>query len=334
MTVDLRDMTTMLEISSRDKNLDLVRFLLQRGASADHTNSRGLKASGLCWYKNDLTTKHSSVDIYNVLSESTYIDLLSDEDHCYTTFAIAVMNGCGSQIDSLVRFGYDICRGRSGRMLIMGLAAEHGNYSAYSALVSNFGLVVSGHDTETFLFLLASTILGKARSSASHPDRTCEYDEMLRSLLQRCENDRILPLPLWLYSDPDPDPVLSVILSKEMEAKELAAALGPETEAWYLGMVRSCGFLGTHEEDEVMQRLHELISAGHAITGFIDEGAEESDEPEGYRECGSGDCNEDSALAEEDGIGEPDAGVNENHESSTESEVDEADQFWDALERV
>jgi hypothetical protein len=331
MTVDLRDMTTMLEISSRDKNLDLVRFLLQRGASADHTNSRGLRASGLCWYKNDLTTKHSSVDIYNVLSESTHIDLVSDEDHCYTTFAIAVMNGCGSQIDSLVRFGYDICRGRSGRMLIMGLAAEYGNFSAYSALVSNFGLVDSEYDTETFLFLLTSTILGKARYSASRSDRPRNYDEMLRNLLQRSGDDRILPLPLWLYSDPDPDPVLSVILSKEMEAEELAAALGPETEAWYLGMVRSSCILGVHEEDEVMQRLRELSSAGHVTTGFIYESAE-SDEPGGYRECESGGFNEDSALAED--IDEPDTGDDSGHESGTGSEVDELDQFWDASESV
>lgn len=119
-----------------------------------------------------------------------------------------------------------------------------------------------------------------------------------------------------------------------MTAVELAAALGPETDAWYLGMVRSCGFFHEDEENEVMQRLRKLSLAEHVTSGFVYEGEEESGEPEGRREFGSEDCDEDSALVEEDRIEHADIDVNYACQISNESETDEADQFWDASEGI
>jgi ankyrin repeat protein len=39
--------------SSEVKDLDTVRFLLQRGASTDHVNWVGFEAGTLCWLKGD-----------------------------------------------------------------------------------------------------------------------------------------------------------------------------------------------------------------------------------------------------------------------------------------
>jgi hypothetical protein len=310
---------TMLELASEVKNLDLVRFLLRHGASPDHMCSVGSGASALCWFHSDLETDHLSVDIYNVLSESSYVDLHRDEYDRAVAVELAAWCGCGSQIDTLVRFGYNIFQSRFGPMKTIEFAATRGNYSAYSALVSHFGGDIFANDTYVLAYLLESTILGKDSYSFEH-------DDVLRDILQRCGDNRLRPLP----PRTDTNPRLSAILSKEMKPSELAAALGPETEAWYLGMVRSCGFLSVDEESEVMQRLRELSLAGHVTTGLIYEVGEETGESGGYRGSGSEDWNEDSALSEE-GIEEPDTGVDDGCKSSTESE---ADQFWDAPESI
>lgn len=329
--VDSKGMSTMLIISSRDKHLDLVRFLLHQGASADNVDSVGIGACAACWFNDDLSTTHSSMDIHNVLSESTHFDLHLDVDDRSLAVALAAMHGCGSQIDALVRFGHDIHEGSLGAADSMCFAAHHGNYSSYSALVSHYGGEVFENDMDNIIVkLLQVTILGKARHPVEYPDLISGHDEILRNTLQRCGKDRLLSVTIYGDGHSGEDPRISVLLGKQMKLSELAAALGPETEEWYLGMVRNCGFLNVDEESEVMQRLRELRLAGHVTTGLIYEVEQETGESGGYRGCESEDCNEDSALSRE-GIEEPDTGVNDGCESSTESE---ADQFWDAPESV
>jgi hypothetical protein len=328
--VDLEAMSTMLIIASRDKQLDLVRFLVQRGASADHLNFLGVGASASCWYVDDLETNYSSLDIYNVLDESTYTDLRSEEGHHIMTIAFASAVGCGSHIDSLVRLGYDVYQYGPDQMAIIGLAAGYGNYSTYSALVSHFGGNIFSRVKNVCVYLLGCAVLGKELKQLVIPAWRVEYDKIVMDLLQRCGDDRLWPLPPRL----DADPRLFAIMRQGIKASDLATAFSPETEAWYLGIVRSCGFISLQEEKEAMQRLRELSAAGLVTTGFVYECEEESDESGDYRGCGSEDCREDSAFAESVGIEHPDTGVNDSSVSGTESEADEADQFWDASESV
>lgn len=327
---DFDTMSTMLQLSSLAKQLDLVRFLLQRGASADHRNLMGNVPSALCWLESDNETKHTSMDVYNVLSESTYVDLRYDEDDRAVAVYLAAIYGCASQINSLIRFGYDIYQGMYDPCVTLGFAAWCGNSDTYSALVSHFGPEVFAYDAITSTFLLKSTILGKHLCWPSDPNLISGHDEILRDLLQRCGDDRLWPLPTRM----DQHLGLSAILSKEMKASELAASLSPELEAWYLDIVRSCGFLNIDEENEVMQRLRELNSAGYVTASSVYEGEEECDKSGGYTECGSEVWNEESSVAKEFSIKDTDTGVNGKYQSSTESETDEADQFWDASEGI
>lgn len=189
VTASFRTMTTMLELASTYKNLDLVRLLLHHGASGDHMCYLGCGASVLCWQTSDLRTNHSSMDVYNVLSESTCVDLHHDEHDRALAVELAAYNGCASQIDSLVRFGFDIYQSDLGPMGTIALAAEHGNYSSYSALVSHFGGDVFGYEFNGMAgseFLLKCTIMGKALSFLGYPEPTREYDKILWDLLQRC----------------------------------------------------------------------------------------------------------------------------------------------------
>jgi hypothetical protein len=274
------------------------------------------------------------MDILNVLSESTHVHLRHDKRQRALAVDTAAVQGRGSQIDSLVSFGYDICQSILGPRFTLGRAASNGNYSAYSALVSHFGEYVFRSDPEIGAHLLQDTILGRIPFDARYPYEPREYDEVLRDLLQRCGNDRLLSLTISGYPGLHEDPRILVVLGKQMKPSELAAALGPETEAWYLGMVRDCGFLNVDEESEVMQRLRELSSAGLVTTGFVYECEEESDESGDYRGCGNEDCREDSVLAESEGIEHSGTSVNDSCESGSESEAEEADQFWDASESV
>jgi hypothetical protein len=321
--VDVESMSTMLEISSTEKQLDLVRFLLHHGASADRMSSWGCGPSALCWSISDLVTKHSSMDIYNVLSESAFIDLRYDEHERAAAVYFAAETGCGSQIDSLVRFGYEC--DKFGITPAIWFAADHGNYSSYSALVSHFGRDAFEGSTANLARLLLITILSKSLNFTQDLDRPLGYDEILRDLLQRCRDDQTLPLPSkWI-----PASIRSVAPNKGMTATELAAALGPDLEAWYLGVVRSCGFLSVYEKNEAMQRLRDLSLAGHVTTCVVYESEDEFNELGGYKGCEREDRDESSALSEKD-----DADINGSDESSTESKADEADQFWDASESV
>lgn len=218
--VDSRGMSTMLIISSIDKQLDLVRFLFHRGAPADHLDLVGIGACAACWFPSDLETDHSSMDVYNVLSEISYVDLHLNEYDRDVAVELAAWCGCGSQIDTLVRFGYNIFQSRLGPMKTIELAATRSNYPAYSALVSHFGGDIFPNDTYVLAYLLESTILGK-------DSYFYEHDDVLRDILQRCGDNRLRPLP----PRTDTDPRISVLLGKQMKPSELAAALGPEIEA-------------------------------------------------------------------------------------------------------
>ena len=329
-TADNSVMSTMLQISSAAKQLDLIRFLLQRGASADLEHSMGCVPSALCWLISDIKTKHTSMDVYNVLSESTYIDLRYDKHDLAVAVTFVATYVCASQIDSLIRFGFDNYQGMLDPCVTLALAATCGNSDTYSALVSRFGPEVFAYDDIASSFLLKITILGKYLCWARDPNLVSAHDEILRDLLQRCGDDRLWPLPALL----DRDPRLSAILSEKMKASELAAALSPEIEAWYLDTVRTCGFLDIDEENEVMQRLRELTFAGYVTAGLVYKGEEECDKSGVYTGCGSEGWNEESSFAKGSSTKDTDTSVSGEYQSSTESEIDEADQFWDASEGI
>lgn len=322
-------MSTMLYVASQHKQLDLVRFLLQRGASTDYLDSSGFGASAVCWVESDDITKHSSKDVYHVLSEGAFIDLYSDPDHYKHAVSFAALGACGSQIDFLIGIGHKYSH-ELDPVSVMGFAAENGNFQSYSALLSHLGGGVFQDSSDIFTHLLGRTILGKSLYSVPYLSGTGQYDEILRDLLQRCGDGRMLPLPSEWHPSLPP----SVATSKEMKSNELAATLGPEIEAWYLSMVCSCGFLSAYEENKVVQRLRELRSIGHITTGFVDESEGVSDDSGGDRGGGSEDWSDHYALAEEGILENSNTDGDGSHESNSGSEADEADQFWDAPESV
>lgn len=286
---DYSSMETGLIQSSRRKDLDTVRFLLQRGASADPMDYAGYGASAKCWLHSDLTTKHSSMEIFNLLVESTYFDL-----DLSRTLCIASIDACGSQIDSLVQMGGDVHYGGSIHWTPIHMAAFCGNLSAYLTLVSYCDRNLFRDDLRfPRMFLIAMCGLFRHRSEHDSPR---EYDKIVIDMIQRGFDTRgrqyVEQYP-WIPPG---------VRGMEMTADELAKALGPDIEAWYLSVLLRCGLLTTREDT---QRLRELTRVGYAVNGFV------------Y------DCGDEENEANFDFLGD-----------CAESESSEDDQFWDAEENV
>jgi hypothetical protein len=301
--------------SSHRKDLDTVRFLLQRGASADHFCNGGYGAGVLCWEAGDDMTTHSSLDVFNLLAEDSYLEMDELLNHPFQMLAFAAVNACGVQIDALARLVSDVhCNETTesdARYVAILTAARHGNHSAYLALVSYYDENVFRDYIEFASKLLFETIIGRLfflNNPSAFDGRHSEHDEVITDMFQR----GVGPRARLRVSDSNETWRPPGIHDEEFEADKLAAALGPATEAWYLGLLHHCGLLA-HEE---LQRLRELAETGHVAAGFVYEIAEERDEVN------------DSGLGQKDIYTDID-GVSRR---SSVSEADEANQFWDAEE--
>jgi ankyrin repeat protein len=316
---------TALILSSYLKHPDTVRFLLQRGASADHMGSNGLGADKVCWLKGDDLTSHSSTDVFNLLAESSHFEINEVSRNYTPTLCIVAMTESGVQIDALVSLGADIhLRGASGAAAIH-IAAFFGNYSTYSALASYYDGNIFKNDKEFGSLLLFCAIRGRKddvdKKLYLHSGGRClKHDEVLIDTLQR----GVGPRTAIQVASSVPGGRLPGIHDQEIEADKLAAALGPETEAWYLSVLRRCGLL-VHGD---YQRLRELAEAGYVAAGFVYVDEEEPKERD-YRV--RGDREEDGDVL---GLGQEDiyTDIDEVSRRNSISEADDANQFWDAEE--
>jgi hypothetical protein len=321
------DMSNALTRASEMKCLDIVRFLLQRGASADHVDSHGF-AAGTCWFTGDDETRYSSTDIFNLLTENSHIDVNDDTQLQFPLLFIAASYACCAQIDALVRLGADVHLRTASGAAVVSHAAWCGNYSTYSALASYYSGDVFNTNTELASQLLLNTLYGRQYlldgMSVLVGDgcRSPEYDKIMIDMFHRGvgPRTRLDVADSILYYTPHG------VHHEDYAANELAAAMGPETEAWYLSILCICGLLAHGE----IQRLCELAEAGHVPDEFGCELESKLDELEyGVR----GDCEDldrTPDIRQEGTYGDID-GV--SRRSST-SEADEANQFWDAEEVI
>ena len=321
------DMTTPLENACFRKDLNTVRFLLQRGASADHLNSITLRASALCWVESDLTSQHSSEDIFNLIAGDICLDVI-DSDWATMALYLVSCHGCASQFHSLLRHLPDKIEAEGP----IRFAASGGNYSTFSALLSYVDEYVLNNMIGACL--LRDTIKGHAEHlSRSHdgsirfPKRAREYDAIIGNLFRR----GISPQS-WVQEDEGWWDYAPHVPRKGMRADELAAACGPVTESWYLGMVRLHSVLNEQEEDEISQRLLELSRAGHVDFGLVCEGQEQHDGPGDDDGSESGGWSENLDVVKKDRAEDIDDEINDTHDGGTDGETDENGQFWDAPE--
>jgi hypothetical protein len=256
------------------------------------------------------------MDVLNLLTESSIFDV-NDNKCRAASLCITAAGGCGPQIDTLIRLGADVHLDEDIGVAAIYFAALAGNYLTYSALALYYDEDAFKNDTEFASELLLNTIYGRLR----HLDETAsldlegyrsspEHDKIMIDMFQRGVGPRTkLHMANSVFDWRAPG-----IHDEEFEANKLAAALGPATEAWYLGILHHCGLLAHGE----LQRLRELAEAGHVAAGFVYEIAEESDE------VNHSNFGEEGTYSEIDSVSR----------RSSVSETDEPNEFWDAEEAL
>jgi hypothetical protein len=255
---------TALQQAAFFKELDIVRFLLQRGASPDLLIPGGDLPNWTCWYLDDRQTEHSSMDIFNLLCESVCPDMLAVNAYGSTSLHIAASNANGGQIDSPVSLGSDIHLQTHNGMFPIHYAIHNGNFWAFSSLVLHYDEDIFEDPDRIGWSLLHWTVGSKAvyldeirRDVVIDSTGPREYDEILREVLQRgvSPQARHRRESWWLEAARD-------LQGREVTAHELAVAYGPEVEAWFLGVLRTCRLLVA---DDDINRLLDLESEGYGI---------------------------------------------------------------------
>lgn len=164
--------------------------------------------------------------------------------------------------------------------------------------------VAKGIGSHTFP-LLHVAIMGKRYWPRyfDSEDGVMNQKTIIRDLLHRGISPSITNAPGFDLDFPESVKGLSIT------AQQLAAAFGPEAEAWYMSILRDCGFLKAEED---IARLRELESQGYVSGGHVI----------GEKESAHEDVSDQGS-------------VHEDRESQNGgSEVGEEDHFWDAEEGV
>lgn len=327
---DSRTRTALMK-SSELKNPDMVRFLLHRGASTGPVNFAGYPAGSLCWRESDHISKHSSMDIFKLLTENDYSNI---DPH--RTLNLAAMEACGLQIKSLIHLGGNVRFYDDNWQAPMPIAAFNGNHSTYIAIALHYEDIDFKHDTHLSQWLLLMTIAGKvchsidlSRGDVPCPEQPRSFDKIIMNMLQSGVDPetrfRVPYLELrWIPAQ---------VRGQTIRAGEFAAAQGPDIEAWYLKMLRDCSLLRSCAE---VQRLRELSEAGYGTAEFGFESAKDRDERKdtvrGDSQKRSKDSDTTSRTATEDSSTNVVDGSADN--AIENPDTGGADQFWDAEEGI
>lgn len=302
-TVDSRQ-STALEAATRNGQIGIIRHLLSHGASQDHTDLRGWGPSMMCWFRWS-HSRISGVDLFNVLSEYALQDRFIDMDGFGYLHAAAVVSGA-KEIHYLIRLGLATTDVSWAGPSPLHYAVGAGNLATYFALLSNHA-IANGIGNHAYP-LLHAAITGKWHwgQYLNGVVGLMNQETIIRDLLHRGIDPGTTNAPGRTGRDVDfPESVKGLSIT----AQQLAAAYDPEVEAWYMSILRGCGFFDNEED---ISRLRYLESQGYVSGGHVigEEGlASENDSDQESVHC--------EKASQDDG-----------------SEVEEGDCFWDAEEGV
>lgn len=224
---------TALRWASEHRNMNLLRLLLQRGASPDHYDLLGCDvymASVLLTPKANQQT--TAKEMYDVLREYAVPDLETTRIWGATVLQVAAEHVSGQDINTLIALGSDPDSVDSLGSPALYHAVQYGNASAYFALLEQGARWDNPSCRSENLLFLALT--GKAREEWEYSFITPDFEGIVRHLLRHREvhlgvRFRI-PSPGSRYPED--------LWGRRATAKQLVHAYGPEVEAWFLGLVQ------------------------------------------------------------------------------------------------
>ena len=318
--------TTLLELAAIQRHLDVLRMLLQRGASTDHCDEDDIDVHALCWYSTDYFNKGiSAAETANVLGEYVALDsqwIWNDG----TILHIAAMFADGKDIDTLVSRGHDVnAKDVDGATPITD-ALDYENASAYFALLArgadlNFSL----SSVEKWLHR-AMTFQAQMPKLTSLPFlKEADFESIIRHILQHGSPNLNIAIGIQLDDDDFPPSVRG----HSITARQLAEVFGPKTEAWFLTLLLQTGHPHYFTKRD-KRRLRALRLDGYAPQGCV---LGDDDDP-----------SEDDEIDQSDGWVDKDDGDDYGHDDDHDydhggsassiqddtTDLGEEEQFWDA----
>lgn len=238
---------TALEYATHLQRIDVLRVLLQRGASADHVGPWGLNAFFYAFYppENQLQ-KGSTIDTVRVLNEYIYMDPSATWDHGGNALHAAAMFSTSEDVDALARLGCDIThvdRQGGGALLY---AVKYGNSAAFFGLLGN-GAKIEANTDDSARNLLMSLIEAKAELHIPSPASfTSDYDTIAKHLLRHH-----IPAGSPMCG-PDDVAWPEGITPQAITWHDFAAAYGPETQAWFEWILFECWYTRVGEDGRII----------------------------------------------------------------------------------
>jgi hypothetical protein len=295
------DQSTPLLMAASFREIDILRMLLRRGASLDRLDENGCDACVRCISPPYVAgmRKVAVVDMLKVINEyasleTNAIDYLSG----MTTLSWTASYHSAAEIDFLISHVFNVEDQDSDNWDALCYAAFAGNPATYFALLA--------HGSPTAL--LAENLLVVVTAKADLFNKVTDngtlgpglHDPILRDILNRRAD---LTTSICFV-----DGKISYLQGPAIPLQQVVAAYGPDTEAWFLGLLQECGL----ETGGDRRRLQELRTGESEQRGIvIGEVQEESD---------------DDRLDED---------IGERGQSATrieEDDIEEDECFWDAEE--
>lgn len=244
--VDANGTSALLHAIS-NKKFAIVRLLLRHGASPEHVNTHGISPYMCCWDTSDDRDSCSSLDLFNLLCETADLDITAVNRHKQTTLHRAAMLGAQkSQIDTLVSLGSNIDHVDSWGLTPMHRAVLSGNYAAFTALeILRPQNIMGGGFLHVAVLGQKYIWLRKTNSSRRLPSG---YERIIEHLLRhRADLDDQIEFSRAFLRNFTPSELQHDICERAITVYDLVAANGPALEAWFLDVLRRCGFLDLQE---------------------------------------------------------------------------------------
>ena len=251
----------LLEIAARYRSLDVLRMLLQRGASTDSCDEHGFDVNYYCWSSEDFSKSGASaIDTANVLSEYAVLDPQRTWLQGATILHVAAMSVDGHDVDALIARGHDAeAKDDKGATPIL-YAFGGGNASAYFALLAHGADSLCSFSSVEKMLHEAVKLQAKMSHStvSSNPEKT-GYRSIVKYILQHESPNINLAFKAPLGDEDYPPSVRG----HRTTPRQLAEAYGSKTEAWFLTLLRKSGQSHYFTEQD-KQRLRTLRLEGYA----------------------------------------------------------------------